>query len=70
VAGSGAVLLQREVPQHVNEAVAAAARAAGIPVLLVRFCGSGKGGGGGAWGGTPAILAANGHSRIFGAAMS
>jgi hypothetical protein len=47
VAGSGAVLLQREVPQHVNEAVAAAARAAGIPVLLVRFCGSGKGGGGG-----------------------
>jgi len=28
-----AVLLQREVPEHVNEAVAAAAHAAGIPVL-------------------------------------
>lgn len=34
--GTGAVLLQREVPEHVNEAVAAAAAAAGVPVLLVR----------------------------------
>lgn len=33
--GTGAVLLQREVPEHVNEAVAAAAAAAGVPVLLV-----------------------------------
>ncbi len=35
--GTGAVLLQREVPEHVNEAVAAAAAAAGVPVLLVRM---------------------------------
>jgi hypothetical protein len=34
--GTGAVLLQREVPEHVNEAVAAAAVAAKVPVLLVR----------------------------------
>ena len=34
--GTGAVLLQREVPEHVNEAVAAAAAAAKVPVLLVR----------------------------------
>ena len=34
--GTGAVLLQREVPEHVNEAVAAAAAAAGVPILLVR----------------------------------
>jgi hypothetical protein len=33
--GAGVVLLQREVPEHVNEAVAAAARTAGVPVLLV-----------------------------------
>lgn len=45
--GTGAVLLQREVPEHVNEAVAAAAAAAGVPVLLVsagrtvRGCGRG-----------------------------
>lgn len=35
VKGAGAVMLQREVPEHVNEAVAAAAAAAGVPVLLV-----------------------------------
>ncbi len=35
VKGAGAVMLQREVPEHVNEAVAAAAGAAGVPVLLV-----------------------------------
>ncbi|KAL4426410.1 hypothetical protein ABPG77_004704 [Micractinium sp. CCAP 211/92] len=34
VKGAGAVMLQREVPEHVNEAVAAAAGAAGVPVLL------------------------------------
>eukprot|EP00887_Chlorella_sp_A99_P004048 scaffold11.g4048.t1 len=32
--GAGAVLLQQEVPEHVNEAAAAAAAAAGVPVLL------------------------------------
>ncbi|KAL4859502.1 Ribokinase [Chlorella vulgaris] len=32
--GSALVMLQREVPEHVNMAVAAAAKAAGIPVLL------------------------------------
>ncbi|GAB4822855.1 hypothetical protein N2152v2_009901 [Parachlorella kessleri] len=31
--GMAVVLLQREVPEHVNEAVAAAAAAAGVPVL-------------------------------------
>lgn len=41
VRGAGAVLLQREINEHMNEAVAAAAAAAGVPVLLVR-------GGGGA----------------------
>ena len=35
VRGAGAVLLQREVPEHVNEAVAAAAAATKVPVLLV-----------------------------------
>jgi hypothetical protein len=35
VRGAGAVLLQREVPEHVNMAVATAAAAAGVPVLLV-----------------------------------
>lgn len=35
VKGAGAVMLQREVPEHVNEAVAAAAGAVGVPVLLV-----------------------------------
>jgi ribokinase len=30
----GVVLLQREVPEHVNQAVAKAAAAAGVPVLL------------------------------------
>lgn len=34
--GTGVVMLQREVPEHVNEAVAAAAAKAGVPVLLVR----------------------------------
>lgn len=34
VAGAGVVLLQQEVPEHVNEAVAAAAAAAHVPVLL------------------------------------
>ncbi|KAL4430864.1 hypothetical protein ABPG75_006120 [Micractinium tetrahymenae] len=34
VKGAGALMLQREVPEHVNEAVAAAAAAAGVPVLL------------------------------------
>jgi hypothetical protein len=29
-------MLQREVPEHVDMAVATAAQAAGIPVLLVR----------------------------------
>lgn len=33
--GVGIVLLQREVPEHVNEAYAAAAAAAGVPVLQV-----------------------------------
>ncbi|EFN59383.1 hypothetical protein CHLNCDRAFT_137863 [Chlorella variabilis] len=32
--GTGVVMLQREVPEHVNEAVAAAAAKAGVPVLL------------------------------------
>jgi hypothetical protein len=32
---TGAVLLQREVPEHVNMAVAAAAAAAGVPVIQV-----------------------------------
>lgn len=36
--GTGAVLLQQEVPHHVNEAVAAAASAAGVTVLLVSAC--------------------------------
>ncbi len=37
--GMAVVLLQREVPEHVNEAVAAAAAAAGVPVLQVdRTC--------------------------------
>jgi ribokinase len=34
LAGAGAVLLQREVPEAVNTQVAAAAAAAGVPVLL------------------------------------
>jgi hypothetical protein len=42
--GTGAVLLQREVPEHVNEAVAAAAAAAGVPVIQVRACVGGAGG--------------------------
>lgn len=33
LAGAGVLLLQREVPEHVNEAFAAAARALGVPVL-------------------------------------
>lgn len=33
---TGVVLLQREVPERVNLAVAAAAAAVGVPVLLVR----------------------------------
>ena len=33
VAGAAALMLQREVPEHVNEAAAAAAAAAGVPVL-------------------------------------
>jgi hypothetical protein len=36
VAGAGVVLLQREIPEHVNAAVAAAAAAAGVPVIQVR----------------------------------
>jgi hypothetical protein len=32
--GTGVVMLQREVPEHVNEAVAAAAAKAGVPVML------------------------------------
>jgi ribokinase len=35
VVGAGVVLLQREVPEHVNMAVAAAAAAAGVPVIQV-----------------------------------
>lgn len=34
IAGAGAVLLQREIPEAVNTAVAQAASAAGVPVLL------------------------------------
>lgn len=34
IAGAGAVLLQREIPESVNTAVAQAAAAAGVPVLL------------------------------------
>ena len=37
VRDAGAVLLQREVPEAVNEAVAEAAAAAGVPVLQVRL---------------------------------
>jgi len=33
VRGAAAVMLQREVPEHVNEAVAAEAHAAGVPVI-------------------------------------
>ena len=33
VRGAAAVMLQREVPEHVNAAVAAAAASAGVPVL-------------------------------------
>ena len=36
VRGTGVVLLQREINEHLNAAVAAAALAAGVPVLLVR----------------------------------
>jgi hypothetical protein len=35
VMGTGVVLLQREVPEHVNMAVAQAAAAAGVPVIQV-----------------------------------
>jgi hypothetical protein len=35
VVGAGVVLLQREVPEHVNMAVAAAAAAASVPVIQV-----------------------------------
>ena len=35
VQGASVVLLQREVPEHVNEAVAEAAHAAGVPVMQV-----------------------------------
>jgi len=34
VASASAVMLQREIPDHVNEAVARAAKAAGVPVIL------------------------------------
>lgn len=34
VAGAAALMLQREVPERVNEAYAAAARRAGVPVFL------------------------------------
>ena len=34
VASSSAVMLQREIPEYVNEAVARAAKAAGVPVIL------------------------------------
>jgi len=36
LSGVGVLLLQREVPEHVNLAAAQAAAAAGVPVLLVR----------------------------------
>lgn len=36
VRGAAAVMLQREVPEFVNEAVAAAAAQAGVPVMQVR----------------------------------